>query len=63
MLAPVNRSQSPISTASANPVSVEIPRRQHSRRITGGELAVGGHRGDRRVEPVAAGRWRARRLS
>ena len=35
MLAPVNRDQSPISTARANPVSVEMPRRQHSRRVTG----------------------------
>ena len=34
MLAPVNRSQSPISTASANAVSVEIPRRHASRRAT-----------------------------
>ena len=33
MLAPVNRCQSPISTASAKPVSVEIPRRQASRRV------------------------------
>ena len=33
MLEPVNRSQSPSSTASANPVRVEIPRRQHSRRV------------------------------
>jgi hypothetical protein len=32
MLAPVNRSQLPISTASANPVRVETPRRQHSLR-------------------------------
>ena len=28
MVEPVNRSQSPISTASANPVRVEIPRKQ-----------------------------------
>ena len=35
MLAPLNRVQSPISTASANPVSVEIPRRQPSRRMIG----------------------------
>jgi hypothetical protein len=34
MLDPVNRCQLPSSTASANPVSVEIARRQHSRRIT-----------------------------
>jgi hypothetical protein len=34
MLCPVNRVQSPSSTASANPVSVEIPRRQHTRRVT-----------------------------
>ena len=31
---PVNRVQSPISTARANPVRVEIPRRQPSRRTT-----------------------------
>jgi hypothetical protein len=31
MLLPVNRCQSPISTASANPVNVLIPRRQPSR--------------------------------
>ena len=30
---PVNRCQSPISTANANPVNVEIPRRQPSRRV------------------------------
>ena len=35
MVLPVNRVQSPISTASANPVRVEIPRRQPSRRTTG----------------------------
>ena len=35
MLAPVNRSQPPISTAKANPVSVAMPRRHASRRITG----------------------------
>ena len=35
MVVPVNRCQSPISTASANPVSVETPRRQPSRRTTG----------------------------
>ena len=34
MLAPVNRSQSPISTARANPVKVAMPRRHASRRIT-----------------------------
>ena len=34
MLAPVNRCQSPISTASANPVSVAMPRRHASRRVT-----------------------------
>ena len=32
---PVNRCQSPTSTASANPVSVPTPRRQPSRRTTG----------------------------
>jgi hypothetical protein len=35
MLLLVNRCQSPISTASANPVSVAIPRRQPSRCVTG----------------------------
>ena len=35
MVAPVNLCQSPISTASAKPVSVEMPRRQPSRRTTG----------------------------
>ena len=35
MLSPVNRCQSPISTASANPVNVAIPRRQPSRRTSG----------------------------
>ncbi len=35
MLLPVKRCQSPISTASANAVSVETPRRQLSRRTTG----------------------------
>ena len=34
MLAPVNRSQSPISTASAKPVSVAMPRRHASRRVS-----------------------------
>ena len=34
MVAPVNRCQSPISTARANPVSVEMPRRQANRRVT-----------------------------
>lgn len=47
MLAPVNRSQSPISMTNANPVNVEIPRRLaaqpgHHRR----ELAAGGHHQD-----------------
>jgi hypothetical protein len=36
MVAPVNLCQSPISTASAKPVSVEMPRRQLSRRQPGG---------------------------
>ena len=31
---PLNRCQSPISTASPNPVRVEIPRRHPSRRVT-----------------------------
>ena len=35
MVLPVNRCQSPISTASANPVRVPIPRRQPSRRTSG----------------------------
>jgi len=35
MLAPVNRSQSPISTASANAVRVEIPRRHANLCTTG----------------------------
>ena len=35
MLAPLNLVQSPISTANANPVSVEIPHRQPSRRTIG----------------------------
>ena len=48
-LAPVNRFQSPSSTASANPVRVETPRRQRS--LHGrGELGVGGHGRDRIVE-------------
>lgn len=34
MADPVNRCQSPISTANPNPVSVDTPRRQHSRRST-----------------------------
>ena len=55
MLAPLNRVQSPISTANANPVRVEIPRRQPSRRTIGGELAVGGHRGDLGIQPVPSG--------
>ncbi len=32
---PVNRFQSPISTANANPVKVPTPRRQDTRRTTG----------------------------
>ncbi len=52
---PVNRCQSPISTARPNAVRVEIPRRQPSRPHHGGELGVGGHRLDRRVEPVTPG--------
>ena len=51
---PVNRSQSPISTASANPVRVQTPRRHPSRRTTAVNSLVRGHRGDRRVEPVPA---------
>ncbi len=35
MVLPVNRSQSPTSTANASPVRVPIPRRQPSRRTTG----------------------------
>jgi hypothetical protein len=53
MLEPVNRCQSPISTASPNTVSVDTPRRQPTRSTTGSELAVRSHRLDRRVEPVA----------
>ena len=34
MLEPLNRSQSPISTASTNPVSVAMPRRHASRRVS-----------------------------
>ena len=34
MLAPVKRCQSPISTASAKPVNVEMPRRQARRRAS-----------------------------
>ena len=53
-MAPDRRCQSPISTARANPVNVEIPRRQHQPSGHRGELTVRrGHRGDRRVEPVA----------
>ena len=51
---PVNRSQSPISTAKPNAVSVETPRRQPSRRTTGVNSLVGGHACDRRVETVPA---------
>jgi hypothetical protein len=54
MLEPANRCQSPISTASPNAVSVEIPRRQLNRSTTGGELAVRGYRLDRCVEAVPA---------
>ena len=35
MVLPVKRVQSPISTASANPVKVLIPRKQPSRRTVG----------------------------
>ncbi len=35
MVDPVNRCQSPISTASPKPLNVETPRRQHSRCTTG----------------------------
>jgi hypothetical protein len=55
MVPPVNRCQSPISTASANPVTVLIPRRQPRRRTTGGEFGVGGHLLDRLVKPVTPG--------
>ena len=51
---PVNRCQSPTSTASPNPVNVEIPRRQQTRSTTAVNLAVGGHRGDRGIEAVTA---------
>ena len=62
MVAPVNRCQSPISTASANPVSVETPRRQPSRRTTGVNSLSAAICGDRRVEPVPAGRGQQHRL-
>jgi len=35
MLDPLNRVQSPISVANPNPVKMEMPRRQPSRRTTG----------------------------
>lgn len=35
MVLPVNLCQSPISTASPNPVNVETPRRQHNRSTIG----------------------------
>ena len=56
---PVNRCQSPISTASPNAVSVDNPRKHPSRVHHRGELAVGGqlarsrHRGGR-VDPAVA---------
>ncbi len=61
-MAPVNRCQSPISTASPNPVRVDTPRRQHNRRTTGVNSLFGGHLGDRPVQPVPAGRGQQHRL-
>ena len=52
---PVNRCQSPISTASANPVKVATPRRQPSRRTTAVYSRVRGGRDDLLVETVASG--------
>ena len=54
MVLPVNRCQSPISTASANPVSVDDPAQAAQPVHHRGELAVGGHRRDGRVEAVPA---------
>ena len=51
---PVNRCQSPISTANPNAVSVATPRMQPSRCTTGVNSLVGGHRGDRLIETIAA---------
>ena len=51
---PVSRSQSPISAANPNAVSVETPRRQPSRVHHRGEYRIGGHRLDRAVQPIAA---------
>ncbi len=53
MLAPVKRCQSPISTASAKPVNVEMPRRQARRRASA-ELAVTRDRGDLLIQSVTA---------
>src|SRR5665647_3755747 len=40
MVLPVNRCQSPISTARANDVNVDTPRRQLNRRTTGVNLSL-----------------------
>lgn len=47
MLEPLNRYQSPTSTARPSAVRFEMPRRQLSRSATGGELGVRGQCGDR----------------
>jgi hypothetical protein len=54
IVAPVNRCQSPISTASPNPVSTPTPRRQPSRATTGAQGGVAAN------SPMAASR-RSRR--
>ena len=54
MLEPVNRCQSPISTANPNPVNVAMPRRQPKPVHQVGELAVLGHLDDRLIQPVPA---------
>jgi hypothetical protein len=51
---PVNRCQSPISTASANPVRVDTPRRQPSL-VTIGVNRVCCHGGDDPIKSVPAG--------
>ena len=56
MLLPVNRCQSPISTASANAGQRGDPAQAAQPAHDRGELAVGGHLGDRLVEAVPAGR-------
>jgi hypothetical protein len=58
MLLPENRCQSPISTASPNPVNVPTPRRQPNLATTGGPSRLGGHGQDRLVQPVPPGQRR-----